>query len=330
MASAETLMLIKVLLAISLVTGALTMQSPDIGAPPGRLIEVSGRKLHFNCAGAGSPTVLLEAGASSFALDWSLVQPAIAKTNRVCSYDRAGHGWSDARGSVDTPERIVTDLHAALAAAGEKGPFLMVGASLGAIYVRLYQLDHPDDVVGLVLVDPATEDRAFTYYQGSAVTIGALTADQLKTTLPASGSFPNRTRSVQTGAPFDLMPTELYQLRLKLDQRLISSAPAAVSAEVIHESSEGSRAAFARLLESRTKPDAPIRKRPVIVLTRSQDATAAVAENHAGVARLSTNSRHTVVPKSGHEIHLFAPAAVIQAIEDVSTASRDNSPLPPR
>jgi len=324
-------MLIKALIGVSLVSGALTMgQLPDIGAPPGRLIDVGGRTLHFTCAGAGAPTVILEAGASSFALDWSLVQPAIAKTHRVCSYDRAGHGWSDARGSVDTPERVVADLHAALAAAGEKPPYLVVGASFGALYVRLYQLDHPDDVVGLVLVDPATEDRLFTYYQGKAVAIGTLTADQLKTTLPVSGAFPNRTRPVQTGVPFDLLPAELYQLRLKLDRRLIASAPAEVSAEVIRESSEGGRAAFARLLESRTKSDAPIRKRPVIVLTRSQDMGDGLAENHAGVARLSTNSRHTVVPKSGHEIHLFAPAVVIQAIQDVSAASRDNSPLPAR
>jgi pimeloyl-ACP methyl ester carboxylesterase len=330
MASAETLMLIKILFGISFVTGALTMQSPDIGAPPGRLIEVSGRKLHFNCAGAGAPTVILEAGASSFAIDWSLVQPAIAKTNRVCSYDRAGHGWSDARGSVDTPARVVADLHAALAAAGEKPPFLMVGASYGALYVRLYQLDHPDDVVGLVLVDPATEDRLFAYYQGKAVAIGTLTADELKTTLPASGSFPNRARPVQTGAPFDLLPAELYQVRLKLDQRLIASAGTSVTAAVIRESAEGGRAMFARLLASRARPDAPIRKRPMVVLTRSQDASEGMTENHAGVARLHTNFRHTVVPKSGHEVHLFAPAAVIQAIQDVSAASRDNSPLPPR
>ena len=103
--------------------------------------------------------------------------------------------------------------------------------------MRLYQLDHPDDVVGLVLVDPATEDRLFTNYQGKAVAIGTLTADQLKTTLPASGAFPNRDRPVQTGVPFDLLPAELYQLRLNFDRRLIAAMPAEVSADVIRESS---------------------------------------------------------------------------------------------
>src|SRR5687767_9494812 len=70
-------------------------QSADIGPAPGRFVDLGNRKLHLNCVGSGSPTVILEAGASSFAIDWSLVQPEIAATQRVCSYDRAGSGWSD-------------------------------------------------------------------------------------------------------------------------------------------------------------------------------------------------------------------------------------------
>ena len=72
-------------------------QQVDIGPPPGRLVDVGGRKLHVNCSGSGSPTVVLEAGGSSFAIDWSLVQSDVARTHRVCAYDRAGSGWSDPR-----------------------------------------------------------------------------------------------------------------------------------------------------------------------------------------------------------------------------------------
>src|SRR5438067_7809623 len=75
--------------------GAQRDTTPLPAPPPGRLVDVGGRKLHLLCSGAGSPTVILEAGASAFAIDWALVQPEIARTNRVCSYDRAGHGWSD-------------------------------------------------------------------------------------------------------------------------------------------------------------------------------------------------------------------------------------------
>jgi pimeloyl-ACP methyl ester carboxylesterase len=301
----------------------------DIGPAPGRLVDIGGRTLHFLCTGSGAPTVLLEAGASAFAIDWSLVQPGIARTNRVCAYDRAGSGWSDPRPDVETPARVVVDLHTALAAAGEKPPFVMVGASFGAIYVRLYLMDHPGDVAGLVLVDPSTEDRLFTGFQQKAVTIASLTADQLRSTLPASGSVPIPSRMAQTGAPFDRLPPDLYQLRIKLEQRLIASFPPSVSAAIVHESAEGQRAALARLLESRARPEAPIGRLPLVVLTRGQDQTG-IAESHAATARLSTNARHTVVPQAGHEIQLFVPSAVIEAIQDVAAASSRRSRLPPR
>jgi pimeloyl-ACP methyl ester carboxylesterase len=137
--------------------------------------------------------------------------------------------------------------------------------------------------------------------------------------------MPVPSRSPQTGAPFDRLPPDLYQLRVKLDQRLIASAAASIAADVVRESSEGQRAALARLLESRTKGEHPMGDRPVVVLTRGQDMTPGIAENHAGLARLSTNSRQTVVPEAGHEIHLFVPSAVIQAIQDVCTAAQGTS-----
>jgi hypothetical protein len=84
---------------------------------------------------------------------------------------------------------------------------------------------------------------------------------------------------------------------------------------------------LARLLESRGRQDNPMKNVPVIVLTRGQDATPGLAENHAGLARLSTNSRHEVVATAGHEIHLFTPAAVVRAIEDVAAAARARQPL---
>jgi pimeloyl-ACP methyl ester carboxylesterase len=322
--SSEVVPLLAILVVAAVTTAGQTI---DIGPAPGRMIDVGGRQLHFICSGTVSPTVVLEAGASSFAIDWSLVQPEIAKATRVCSYDRAGFGWSSPRGEVDTPARVVTDLHAALRTSGEKPPFVLVGASFGAMYVRLYQLDYPEEVVGLVFVDPATEDRLFTMVRGKAVTIAELSAEELQSTLPSSGSVPVRSRSPQTGAPFDRLPPELYQLRIKLDQRLISAAGSSVTAEIVRESQEGSRAAFARLLQSRSNENAPIRHRPVVVLTRGMEMTTGLAENHAGLARLSTNSRHTIIPNAGHEIHLFDPSAVIRAIQDVVTASRIGSRL---
>jgi pimeloyl-ACP methyl ester carboxylesterase len=291
-------------------------QDNEIGPPPGRLVDIGGRSLHFLCSGTGSPTVILEAGASAFAIDWSLVQPEIARRNRVCSYDRAGSGWSQPRGEVDTPARIVRDLHAALAAAGEKPPYVLVGASMGGVYVRLYQLEYPPEVAGLVFVDPSTEDGLFTMYQGKGVEIASLTAEQLLTTMP-SGPVQVPRRQAQTGAPFERLPRQLYEIRVKLEQRLVDSIPPTVPADVVRDVNEGNRAALARLRESRTMPEAPIARVPVVVLTRGDGP----AQNHAALAKLSAGARHTVVAGAAHEIHLSDPASVIQAINGVIDAT---------
>jgi pimeloyl-ACP methyl ester carboxylesterase len=295
-------------------TSVSAAQTIDIGPAPGRLIDIGGRKLHINCAGNGTPTVILEAGASSFAIDWSLVQPEVAKATRVCSYDRAGSGWSDPRPDVETPRRVIQDLHTGLQAAGEKPPYVMVGASMGGVYIRLYQLEYPAEVAGLVFVDPSTEDVLFAMYQGKGVAIASLTAAELLTTMPTT-AVPVPRRSAQTGTPFDRLPRELFGIRVKLEQRLIDSVPPMVPADVVRESAEGQRAALARLQQSRTQADAPINAVPVVVLTRRDGPVAA----HLSLAKLSKRSRHAVVPGAGHEIHLFAPATVVQAITEVTT-----------
>jgi hypothetical protein len=110
-------------MTLALLTSAAPALTQDIdaGPPLGRLVDVGGRRLHLHCSGSAAPTVVIEAGASSFAIDFALVQPEVAKATRVCSYDRAGSGWSDARPDVETPIRVVRDLRALLDAAAAVG-----------------------------------------------------------------------------------------------------------------------------------------------------------------------------------------------------------------
>ena len=133
-------------------TGQLHAQGrPSQGyPPPGRLIDVGGRKLHLDCAGKGRPTVVLVAGGGAFSIDWALVQPKVAQETRVCSYDRAGLAWSDPGPADETVEQTVSDLHILLKNAGEQGPYLLVGASIGGIYIQAYQRAFPKEVAGLV------------------------------------------------------------------------------------------------------------------------------------------------------------------------------------
>jgi pimeloyl-ACP methyl ester carboxylesterase len=313
--------------AISSLVVGLGARQDSLPSPPGQLVDIGGgRRLHLLCTGLGAPTIVLEAGASSFAIDWTLVQRQLERTSRVCSYDRAGMGWSDPElAGGNTAE----DLSALLRAAGERPPFVLVGASRGGLLIRRYLLEHPADVAGLVFVDPASEDRLFTMLNGEGVLIAALTAEQLQSTFPTQ-AVPIPRRKPQTGSPFDKLPPDLYQVRIKLDERLIASAPDSVPPEVVARSQERERQFLARLLASRSGAPSPFGDRPTIVLSRGDERNAEREKVHAGIAQLSTNSRQTVVIGAGHEIHLFAPDSVVLAVNDVLQAIRSKTPLPRR
>ncbi len=120
---------------------------------PGLLVNVGGHRLHIHCTGQGSPTVVMESGMSGWSTDWILVQPQIAQTTRVCSYDRAGYGWSESGPQPRDSQQISRELRTLLLRAGIQGKYILVGHSLGGLFVQLYAKLHPDQVAGLVLID---------------------------------------------------------------------------------------------------------------------------------------------------------------------------------
>ncbi len=129
-------------------------------AAPGNVYTVDGRAMHLWCTGTGDETVLLEAGVGGFTLNWALVQPGIAAFARVCSYDRAGYGWSDPlpEGAAFSPAEAAADLRALLDAAGERTPLTLVAHSFGGVVGRQFAADYPDTVRAMVLLvsGPAT------------------------------------------------------------------------------------------------------------------------------------------------------------------------------
>lgn len=123
--------------------------------PPGSLVDMGGSRLHVHCAGEGTPAVILEAALGASSISWSLVQPAVAKLTRVCSYDRAGFGWSDAGLMPRTAGRIASELHALLDRAPVAPPYILVGHSFGGIVMRVFARLFRDEIAGLVFVDSA-------------------------------------------------------------------------------------------------------------------------------------------------------------------------------
>jgi pimeloyl-ACP methyl ester carboxylesterase len=123
---------------------------------PGQLYIVDGRPMRLDCMGSGSPTLVLDSGAGNDGLVWGGVQPVLAQTTRVCSYDRAGMGWSDSVPPPRDADHIADQLHGLLAAAGVNGPIVLMGHSIAGIYIRDYAARYPPQVAGLIFVDGST------------------------------------------------------------------------------------------------------------------------------------------------------------------------------
>lgn len=155
------LMIVLVVLAGSGATYQALANARDSRAnpPPGELVDVGGYRLHLHCTGQGSPTVILEAGGGSISSQWGWVQPEIARTARVCSYDRAGLGWSDNSAGTPDGNRIARDLHTLLQTAEIAAPYVLVGHSAGGLYIRMYAAHYPDEVAGMVLLDSMHPDQ---------------------------------------------------------------------------------------------------------------------------------------------------------------------------
>lgn len=124
--------------------------------PKGRLYTVDGYRMHLYCTGEGSPTLVLDAGLGNDSLIWADVQPTLSKTTQVCSYDRAGFGWSDLQPRPRDAHRITDQLHTLLTQAGIKGPIVLMGHSIAGLYIRDYAARYPRNLSGLVFVDGST------------------------------------------------------------------------------------------------------------------------------------------------------------------------------
>ena len=126
--------------------------------PLGKLTDVDGHFMHIYCTGEGSPTVILEGGVPEWSIHWQKVQPEIATFTRVCSYDRAGYGWSDVGPGPRTAKKIVDELHTLLRNSGEQGPFVYVAHSFWGPAALLYQQTYPFKIVGMVLIEAWSPD----------------------------------------------------------------------------------------------------------------------------------------------------------------------------
>ncbi len=292
--------------------------------PPGKMVDIGGRRMQINCTGHGSPTVVFESGAGPLGgLDWGKVQPSVAAFTRACSYSRAGELWSDPAGAPLTAKRVAQDLHATLAAAGEKPPYVLVGHSLGGPYVMTYTGIYPDEVAGLVLVDPAFPDQAERFQA-----IGNLDQSSPLPTLHVANAlaWTGLTRLLFAGKAADpnLPPGAGATALAWLFRTLPTLVEEYAQSDAIEKESGQYRKLGNRPLIVLSSGNGFLPHAAELGLTPDQARRADQAEfqMHQEEASWSSNGQHRVIPGTDHFIQLEKPEAVIAAIKQVAANTK--------
>jgi len=263
---------------------------------PGRLVDAGGYRVHLYCAGQGSPTVMIV--GAGFSVDWGLVQPEIAKTTRVCTYDPAGMAWSDPAPEHDSgcPARVA-EIHNALKNAEIPSPRVLVGLSIGGLVARMYAQRYPEEVSGMVIVD-----HAF---------LNPVDSPQKAVPAPGLDSPPvliSQTPIVLTMeeiSNFNNLPERNRQLH-RWAMSLHPNMPSVETAE-----------ACTKEIEAKTKNiERPLGDLPLVIVSTGNDSRN-YAKLQADLLRLSRNSRQIFAPKSFHAVQIDQPEIAIKAILQV-------------
>ncbi|WP_369259329.1 alpha/beta hydrolase [Geodermatophilus amargosae] len=280
---------------------------------PGQTHDVGGYRLHLDCTGTGSPTVVLQNGLGESSANWARIAAAVAGTTRVCAYDRAGQGWSDDAPSEQDGLAAAADLHTLLERAGEDGPLVLVGHSIGGDHAMVYAARHPEQVAGMVLLDATSPYRS----SGAG---------------PAHAGPPSSIAVLPSLARLGLgrlLPTSFWSALPE---------PAAGQVQAFTSSPRGWRTTrdeyvtMPALLDQ-ARALTTLGSTPLVVLTAAgHDGDAAWAAAQDRMAALSTDSSHRFADAThagllGEE---DGAATSAQAIADVVRAARTGAPLPPR
>jgi pimeloyl-ACP methyl ester carboxylesterase len=279
---------------------------------PGRLVPVGGHRLHLLCKGSIGPTVLIEQGAGEPSVFWWPLQDKVSEFARVCTYDRAGYGWSDPPRSPQTIQQRAEDLHALLANAQLPVPYILVAHSYGSLIVRWFAQKYRDQVAGLVLVDTAEEGVVFR-----------------KDVLDLYARIAMFPRAMAFAARFGL-PRLLRRFFPSLREQLWFVKPSQYAATA------DDLASLARVTPPLTEPGGfgSLEGLPLVVLTHGQPFPGPFAllekywaEGQKRLAALSEKGELVVAQHSNHMIHLDQPDLVINAIRQVHAAARNAAPL---
>jgi pimeloyl-ACP methyl ester carboxylesterase len=287
------------------------------------MVDVGGYRLHLLSLGedTGTPTVVLEAGTMAFSSYWAWVQPELAKFARVVAYDRAGLGWSDPGPTPRDAQRITTELHTALHNAGIEAPYVLVAHSQGGLYAPVFAGQKPDEVVGLVLVEPEHPD---SFTQGEK-------AQAAKRSSEFVGRFgPILARLGLSRLMVRPLLTDLDGLLPQLPERQLAEVMAFFPTVKTVDANSGEVAAWDESTFPQVRNVASLGSIPIIVLSGGRSFGDAWVQAQGEYAALSTNSVHQVIDQATHGSLLTTreqSALVVDAVRQVIESARSGQPL---
>jgi len=302
--------------------------------PPGQMVDVGGYRLHIHSQGtpvAGRPTVVMEAAHSELGLSWASVQPEVAKFARVCTYDRAGLGWSERSPKPRTAEKIVDELHTLLTRAGIEPPYVLVGHSIGGMYVRLYAHEHPEQVAGMVLVDATHEEQSARFPE-------AIAKKQASSTKAAAFvlGLTQAISSIGLMAPLAGMKGGVWPMPIPREARAAYLGIVYSGTPYFETARRETLAMPENLATVRARQIRSLGDIPLVVISAGQPAISAGHgiseadaerikvvgdELHAQMAALSTRGKRVFAQESGHYVQVSQPQVVVDAIREVVAAA---------
>ena len=311
-----------------LVSAALQHRYP----PPGRVYSVNGYAMHLYCTGSAAPMVVVEEGLGDDFISGQRVQPEVAKLTRICTYDRAGLGWSADRPDPHDAKHFAQQLHALLHAAGEDGPIVLVGASAGGFYARQFVSDFPQQVAGMVFSDSSVPDQVRD--------------------IPGGAWTPEEARQVHHEAMWDLIKQSTGWARLRGQckgevEKGLDTWRNVARAEACRP--EYARSGLAEWDEFWHSADEAAEARccgniPLVIVSRDpdwrnpawdaqRDARHIAAQPiwnklQESLKALSPQSHRIIARGSGHHIHIDRPDVVVAAIGQVVNDVRQHKPDP--
>jgi pimeloyl-ACP methyl ester carboxylesterase len=285
---------------------------------PGQLINVGGYKMHINCTGQGTPTVILDSGLGDSYVSWLKVQPQIAKFTRVCSYDRAGLGYSDYSPHPRTSRVMAQELHTLLQNAGASPPYVLVGHSMGGYNVRLYASFYRSEVTGMVLVDSSHPEQEKRFPQALNDMDKTWVREQEFLTFSTPVGIPRLLGFCGDDAAVRAADCNFHSYREGFTVLKTFSESAAQAATA------GSLGDLPLAVLSHD-PDLPQPEIPADLVKPMNEAWEQMQDE---LAHLSTRGTRAVAKNSSHYIQLDRPEVVIEAIRGVVDQSRQLESAP--